>query len=96
MLFMYVAASLTCLASVSFLAAIIENLIMRSAQVSCLLCLSAFVSFLSFLIYFHVPHTQQDKKVTGYLLFSLATAVIGSLQFGYNTGVINAPEQVSD
>uniref|UniRef100_A0A3Q1GUN2 Solute carrier family 2 member 3a n=1 Tax=Acanthochromis polyacanthus TaxID=80966 RepID=A0A3Q1GUN2_9TELE len=29
----------------------------------------------------------------GYLLFSLATAVIGSLQFGYNTGVINAPEQ---
>uniref|UniRef100_A0A4W6FQJ3 Solute carrier family 2 member 3a n=1 Tax=Lates calcarifer TaxID=8187 RepID=A0A4W6FQJ3_LATCA len=28
-----------------------------------------------------------------YLLFSLATAVIGSLQFGYNTGVINAPEQ---
>uniref|UniRef100_A0A3Q1K127 Major facilitator superfamily (MFS) profile domain-containing protein n=1 Tax=Anabas testudineus TaxID=64144 RepID=A0A3Q1K127_ANATE len=28
-----------------------------------------------------------------YLLFSLATAVIGSLQFGYNTGVINAPEE---
>lgn len=25
----------------------------------------------------------------------MATAVIGSLQFGYNTGVINAPEQVS-
>lgn len=35
---------------------------------------------------------SQDKQVTGYLLFSLATAVIGSLQFGYNTGVINAPE----
>uniref|UniRef100_UPI003AAC8393 solute carrier family 2, facilitated glucose transporter member 1-like n=1 Tax=Centroberyx gerrardi TaxID=166262 RepID=UPI003AAC8393 len=35
----------------------------------------------------------QDKQVTGYLLFSLSTAVIGSLQFGYNTGVINAPEQ---
>nr|XP_020471084.1 solute carrier family 2, facilitated glucose transporter member 1-like [Monopterus albus]XP_020471085.1 solute carrier family 2, facilitated glucose transporter member 1-like [Monopterus albus]XP_020471086.1 solute carrier family 2, facilitated glucose transporter member 1-like [Monopterus albus] len=35
----------------------------------------------------------QEKQVTGYLLFSLATAVIGSLQFGYNTGVINAPEQ---
>lgn len=32
--------------------------------------------------------------MTGYLLFSLATAVIGSLQFGYNTGVINAPEKV--
>ncbi|CAN9503647.1 unnamed protein product [Ophioblennius macclurei] len=34
----------------------------------------------------------QEKQVTGYLLFSLGTAVIGSLQFGYNTGVINAPE----
>lgn len=40
------------------------------------------------------PLLQQNKQVTGYLLFSLATAVIGSLQFGYNTGVINAPEQV--
>ncbi|XP_033492750.1 solute carrier family 2, facilitated glucose transporter member 3a isoform X1 [Epinephelus lanceolatus] len=36
---------------------------------------------------------QQGNQVTGYLLFSLGTAVIGSLQFGYNTGVINAPEQ---
>uniref|UniRef100_A0A3B4AP19 Major facilitator superfamily (MFS) profile domain-containing protein n=1 Tax=Periophthalmus magnuspinnatus TaxID=409849 RepID=A0A3B4AP19_9GOBI len=36
----------------------------------------------------------QQRHVTGYLLFSLATAVIGSLQFGYNTGVINAPEQL--
>uniref|UniRef100_A0A4W4HKW1 Major facilitator superfamily (MFS) profile domain-containing protein n=1 Tax=Electrophorus electricus TaxID=8005 RepID=A0A4W4HKW1_ELEEL len=36
---------------------------------------------------------QHEKQVTCYLLFSLATAVIGSLQFGYNTGVINAPEQ---
>ncbi|XP_058474575.1 solute carrier family 2, facilitated glucose transporter member 3a isoform X1 [Solea solea] len=35
----------------------------------------------------------QDNQVTCYLLFSLSTAVIGSLQFGYNTGVINAPEQ---
>ncbi|KAK1804696.1 hypothetical protein P4O66_003524 [Electrophorus voltai] len=35
----------------------------------------------------------ETKQVTCYLLFSLATAVIGSLQFGYNTGVINAPEQ---
>ncbi|XP_053494217.1 solute carrier family 2, facilitated glucose transporter member 3a isoform X2 [Ictalurus furcatus] len=35
----------------------------------------------------------EKKEVTCYLLFSLATAVIGSLQFGYNTGVINAPEQ---
>uniref|UniRef100_A0A8C1D4V3 Solute carrier family 2 member 3a n=1 Tax=Cyprinus carpio carpio TaxID=630221 RepID=A0A8C1D4V3_CYPCA len=35
----------------------------------------------------------KKKQVTCYLLFSLSTAVIGSLQFGYNTGVINAPEQ---
>uniref|UniRef100_A0A8B9HQF2 Solute carrier family 2 member 3 n=1 Tax=Astyanax mexicanus TaxID=7994 RepID=A0A8B9HQF2_ASTMX len=35
----------------------------------------------------------EKKQVTCYLLFSLGTAVIGSLQFGYNTGVINAPEQ---
>uniref|UniRef100_A0A3Q2YD18 Solute carrier family 2 member 3b n=1 Tax=Hippocampus comes TaxID=109280 RepID=A0A3Q2YD18_HIPCM len=32
-------------------------------------------------------------KVTCYLLYCVSTAVIGSLQFGYNTGVINAPEQ---
>lgn len=37
---------------------------------------------------------QPKKKVTLYLLYCVATAVIGSLQFGYNTGVINAPEQV--
>ncbi|XP_037129179.1 solute carrier family 2, facilitated glucose transporter member 3 [Syngnathus acus] len=35
----------------------------------------------------------KQKKVTLYLLYCVATAVIGSLQFGYNTGVINAPEQ---
>uniref|UniRef100_A0A3P9LVM4 Solute carrier family 2, facilitated glucose transporter member 3 n=1 Tax=Oryzias latipes TaxID=8090 RepID=A0A3P9LVM4_ORYLA len=33
------------------------------------------------------------NKVTPYLLYCVSTAVIGSLQFGYNTGVINAPEQ---
>lgn len=43
-----------------------------------------------------VPVSVQGKQVTGYLLFSLGTAVIGSLQFGYNTGVINAPEQVGE
>lgn len=36
---------------------------------------------------------KPKKKVTFYLLFCVSTAVIGSLQFGYNTGVINAPEQ---
>ncbi|KAM7421006.1 hypothetical protein PAMA_015279 [Pampus argenteus] len=35
----------------------------------------------------------EQKKVTLYLLFCVFTAVIGSLQFGYNTGVINAPEE---
>ncbi|CAB1448921.1 unnamed protein product [Pleuronectes platessa] len=36
---------------------------------------------------------KPKKKLTPYLLYCVATAVIGSLQFGYNTGVINAPEQ---
>ncbi|KAJ0000523.1 hypothetical protein NQD34_012365 [Periophthalmus magnuspinnatus] len=35
---------------------------------------------------------KPKKTVTPYLLFCVCTAVIGSLQFGYNTGVINAPE----
>ncbi|CAN9513698.1 unnamed protein product [Ophioblennius macclurei] len=35
---------------------------------------------------------KPKKKITVYLLFCVSTAVIGSLQFGYNTGVINAPE----
>lgn len=57
-------------------------------------CLLSPLSFRLWLFLVLSP-SQQDKQVTGYLLFSLATAVIGSLQFGYNTGVINAPEQVS-
>ncbi|XP_047454219.1 solute carrier family 2, facilitated glucose transporter member 3-like [Mugil cephalus] len=36
---------------------------------------------------------KPKKKITLYLLYCVATAVIGSLQFGYNTGVINAPEE---
>ncbi|XP_010748657.3 solute carrier family 2, facilitated glucose transporter member 3 [Larimichthys crocea] len=36
---------------------------------------------------------KPKKKVTLYLLYCVSTAVIGSLQFGYNTGVINAPEE---
>ncbi|KAJ3597842.1 hypothetical protein NHX12_001358 [Muraenolepis orangiensis] len=39
------------------------------------------------------PLSWPKKKVTCYLLYCVSTAVIGSLQFGYNTGVINAPEQ---
>ncbi|XP_017294298.1 solute carrier family 2, facilitated glucose transporter member 1-like isoform X1 [Kryptolebias marmoratus] len=33
-------------------------------------------------------------KVTPQLMLAVGTAVIGSLQFGYNTGVINAPQNV--
>ncbi|XP_068179713.1 solute carrier family 2, facilitated glucose transporter member 3 [Antennarius striatus] len=40
-----------------------------------------------------VEDEKPKKKVTLYLLYCVATAVIGSIQFGYNTGVINAPEQ---
>ncbi|XP_023187106.1 solute carrier family 2, facilitated glucose transporter member 1-like [Xiphophorus maculatus] len=36
--------------------------------------------------------TQPKKNLNPYLLFCVSTAAIGSLQFGYNTGVINAPE----
>ncbi|XP_042265043.1 solute carrier family 2, facilitated glucose transporter member 1-like [Thunnus albacares] len=33
-------------------------------------------------------------KVTPQLMLAVGTAVIGSLQFGYNTGVINAPQSI--
>ncbi|XP_069774411.1 solute carrier family 2, facilitated glucose transporter member 1 isoform X1 [Narcine bancroftii] len=35
-----------------------------------------------------------EKKVTGKLVLAVSTAVLGSVQFGYNTGVINAPQKV--
>lgn len=35
------------------------------------------------------------QKITFNLMLSVGAAVIGSLQFGYNTGVINAPQKVS-
>ncbi|XP_005988781.1 solute carrier family 2, facilitated glucose transporter member 1 [Latimeria chalumnae] len=34
------------------------------------------------------------KQVTAQLILAVSVAVIGSLQFGYNTGVINAPQKV--
>uniref|UniRef100_A0AAY4AQI1 Solute carrier family 2, facilitated glucose transporter member 4 n=1 Tax=Denticeps clupeoides TaxID=299321 RepID=A0AAY4AQI1_9TELE len=34
------------------------------------------------------------QRVTGTLVLSVLTAVLGSLQFGYNIGVINAPQQI--
>ncbi|KAF7248336.1 Solute carrier family 2, facilitated glucose transporter member 3 [Varanus komodoensis] len=37
---------------------------------------------------------DSDKKITLPLIFAVCVAVIGSLQFGYNTGVINAPEEI--
>ncbi|XP_036610157.1 solute carrier family 2, facilitated glucose transporter member 2 [Trichosurus vulpecula] len=36
----------------------------------------------------------EDKKFTGTLLLAVFTAVLGSFQYGYNIGVINAPQQV--
>ncbi|XP_072308261.1 solute carrier family 2, facilitated glucose transporter member 1-like [Eucyclogobius newberryi] len=38
--------------------------------------------------------SDNDKRLTFTLLLSVGAAVIGSLQFGYNTGVINAPQKV--
>uniref|UniRef100_A0A8C5AB12 Major facilitator superfamily (MFS) profile domain-containing protein n=1 Tax=Gadus morhua TaxID=8049 RepID=A0A8C5AB12_GADMO len=35
-----------------------------------------------------------EEKVTFQLMLAVGAAVIGSLQFGYNTGVINAPQKV--
>ncbi|KAI7806867.1 glucose transporter X [Triplophysa rosa] len=36
---------------------------------------------------------KKGKQVTCFLVYCVSTAVIGSLQFGYNTGVINAPDE---
>ena len=35
------------------------------------------------------------QRVTCSLVFALSTAVLGMFNFGYNTGVINAPQEVS-
>lgn len=35
------------------------------------------------------------QQITIQLMMAVGTAVIGSLQFGYNTGVINAPQKVN-
>ncbi|XP_075046921.1 solute carrier family 2, facilitated glucose transporter member 1 isoform X1 [Mixophyes fleayi] len=39
-------------------------------------------------------HVAGEKKVTVRLMVAVGVAVLGSLQFGYNTGVINAPQKV--
>uniref|UniRef100_A0A8C8SD40 Major facilitator superfamily (MFS) profile domain-containing protein n=1 Tax=Pelusios castaneus TaxID=367368 RepID=A0A8C8SD40_9SAUR len=37
---------------------------------------------------------ESKKKITFPLICAVSVAAIGSLQFGYNTGVINAPEKI--
>ncbi|XP_069831307.1 solute carrier family 2, facilitated glucose transporter member 2 [Dendropsophus ebraccatus] len=37
---------------------------------------------------------QEQKNLTGTLIFAVFTAVLGSLQYGYGIGVINAPQKV--
>ncbi|KAJ7998667.1 hypothetical protein DPEC_G00207260 [Dallia pectoralis] len=37
---------------------------------------------------------SDGKQITFHLLLAVGTAAIGSLQFGYNAGVINAPQKV--
>lgn len=43
----------------------------------------------------HLSVSLRQHQVTPQLLMAVGTAVIGSFQFGYNTGVINAPQNVS-
>ena len=45
-----------------------------------------------FIRHFNNPTCSQG--LTFFLAYSIFSAVLGMLQFGYNTGVINAPEQV--
>uniref|UniRef100_A0A3B3TZ49 Solute carrier family 2, facilitated glucose transporter member 4 n=1 Tax=Poecilia latipinna TaxID=48699 RepID=A0A3B3TZ49_9TELE len=44
-------------------------------------------------IMIHDIHPQKTSVVTGTLALSVFTAVLGSLTFGYNIGVINAPQK---
>nr|XP_033815366.1 solute carrier family 2, facilitated glucose transporter member 2 isoform X2 [Geotrypetes seraphini] len=37
---------------------------------------------------------HEEKQLTGTLIFSVFTAVLGSFQYGYGIGVINAPQKI--
>lgn len=41
------------------------------------------------------PLFRVFRQMTARLMLAVGGAVLGSLQFGYNTGVINAPQKVS-
>lgn len=43
---------------------------------------------------FMFSHVFALQAVTGTLALSVFTAVLGSVAFGYNIGVINAPQKV--
>ncbi|KAM5165139.1 solute carrier family 2, facilitated glucose transporter member 2 [Mantella aurantiaca] len=61
-------------------------------------CITSIVPFLAgqhLLLLLVVPQLHQpDQSLTGTLIFAVFTAVLGSLQFGYGIGVINAPQMV--
>uniref|UniRef100_A0A8C9UZ01 Solute carrier family 2 member 1 n=1 Tax=Scleropages formosus TaxID=113540 RepID=A0A8C9UZ01_SCLFO len=45
-------------------------------------------------MFINIPQRASEEHVTCQLMMAVGTAVIGSLQFGYNTGVINAPQKI--
>lgn len=47
------------------------------------------------LFHWQKPSFTLLQQITFPLMMCVGAAVIGSLQFGYNTGVINAPQSVS-
>ena len=49
---------------------------------------------MSSIIHHHLFDPRCIQGLTFFLAYSIFSAVLGMLQFGYNTGVINAPEQV--
>lgn len=42
----------------------------------------------------NIFHVMQSQGLTGFLAYAIFAAMLGMLQFGYNTGVINAPQKV--